>query len=78
MEVLVWGRTASMELARAEGHRERSGADEAGALLLNTSCAQLIEPGALLQLANVVGTPQLGCVEYQDYELYFSAALRNE
>lgn len=49
-----------------------------GALLLNTSCAQLIEPGALLQLANVVGTPQLGCVEYKDYELYFSAALRNE
>ena len=29
MEVLVWGRTASLELARAEGHRERSGADEA-------------------------------------------------
>jgi phosphoglycerate dehydrogenase-like enzyme len=47
-------------------------------LLFNTSCAQLIESVALLLLANVVGTPHLGCVKQKGYELYFLDALRNE
>ena len=29
MELLVWGRAASQELARVKSHHERSGADEA-------------------------------------------------
>lgn len=46
-------------------------------LLFNTSRAQLIEYVALL-LANVVGTPHLGCAKQKGYELYFLDALRNE
>jgi hypothetical protein len=48
------------------------------ALLLITSFAQLSVPVALLQLANVVGTPHLGCVKQKGYELCFLDALRNE
>lgn len=79
MDVLVWGRAASQELARAEGHRVATSKEaffaesdvvtlhlrlndatrgtvtasdlaqmRPSALLLNTSRAELIEPGALL------------------------------
>jgi D-3-phosphoglycerate dehydrogenase len=98
MEVLIWGRSASLELARAEGHRVATSKEsffaeadvvtlhlrlndatrgivtasdlaqmKPGALLLNTSRAELIEPGALLA-ALQLGRPGFAALDVFEQE----------
>ena len=98
MEVLIWGRSASLELARAEGHRVATSKEaffaeadvvtlhlrlndatrgivtasdlaqmKPSALLLNTSRAELIEPGALLA-ALQLGRPGFAALDVFEQE----------
>lgn len=78
MELLVWGRAASQELARVKSHHERSGADEAQHPVVQHQLLSADRIRGFAAAGQCGGTLHLGCVKQKGYELYFLAALRNE